>query len=441
LPWSPCAANNSPPASASPRNHRSHYWRRAIKSEDHDLLTGAIWVPGYTPALTTTGRRFMDIPQRSFARPQAVGMHIKQFTAAKFLVIVGLGILLYFAHVAFIPIALALLFALILSGPVEALHKLRVPRSVSATIILVIVLGIIAGTVDFMWAPAQQWFASAPQTMKSIQRKLTPAARFVDHVEQIRTSAEKIGTSRQPGAAPGMAASAAAVNDNAQMGLVDALRGVVISTMTFIIVTLFLLAGGPPMLARMTAAFVDDLNAAHVLDVIEKVRGEVGRFYVTTALINVGVGCVTAGAMMACGMPTPFLWGALAAVLNFVPYAGPATTLIVLTLVAFVTFDGLGHVLAVVGSYIVLVGIEGQIVQPLLVGRRLKVNPLLVFLALWFGGLFWGIAGIVLATPALVALKVVSEHAISGKALMEFLGPNDSTPACVLISTQGSQLS
>jgi predicted PurR-regulated permease PerM len=355
-------------------------------------------------------------------------MHIKQFTAAKFLVVVALGMLLYFAHVAFIPIALALLFALILSGPVEALHKLRVPRSVSAAIILVLVLGIIAGTVDFMWAPAQQWFASAPQTMKSIQRKLTPAARFVDHVEQMRTSAEKMGISRQPGAAPGTAAPAAAVNDNPPMGLVDALRGIVISTMTFIIITLFLLAGGPPMLARMTAAFVDDLNAAHVLDVIERVRGEVGRFYVTTALINVGVGCATAGAMMACGMPTPFLWGALAAVLNFVPYAGPAATWIVLTLVALVTFDGLSHMLAVAGSYIAIIGIEGQLVQPLLVGRQFKVNPLLVFLALWFGGLFWGIAGIVLATPALVALKVVSEHAISGKALMEFLGPNEPSP-------------
>jgi len=260
-------------------------------------------VPGYNPAQTTTGRRFMDTSQRSFARPQAVGMHIKQFTAAKFLVIVSLGMLLYFAHVAFIPIALALLFALILSGPVEALHKFRVPRSVSATLILVIVLGIIAGTVDFMWAPAQQWFASAPQTMKSIQRKLTPATRFVDHVEQIRTSAGKIGTSQQPGAAPGMAAPAAEANDKAPRSLVDALRGVVISTVTFIIVTLFLLAGGPPMLARMTAAFVDDLNAAHVLNVIEKVRGEVGRFYVTTALINVGVGCAIAGAMVALEKP------------------------------------------------------------------------------------------------------------------------------------------
>jgi predicted PurR-regulated permease PerM len=75
-----------------------------------------------------------------------------------------------------------------------------------------------------------------------------------------------------------------------------------------------------------------------------------------------------------------------------------------------------------------LAAVEGQLIQPLFVGRRLEVNPLLIFLGLWFGGLFWGIAGVILATPTLVALKVVAENALSGKALMEFLGPNDQTP-------------
>jgi predicted PurR-regulated permease PerM len=374
----------------------------------------------------------MNTPKRSFASQTAHGMHIPKFTAGKFLVLIALGVLLYVAHEAFIPIALALLFALILSGPVEALHKLRVPRGISAAVILIILLAVIAGLVDLMWLPAQQWFANAPQTMKIVAHKLMPAARFVDHVEQIRASAEKIGGSRQPLAATVAAAPAAAGEKvGAPMSLLGATRATIVGTVTVVIVTLFLLAGGPPMLARMTAAFVDDLKAAHVLDIIEKVRSEVGRFYVTTALLNVCVGCATAGAMTACGMPTPVLWGVLAAVLNFIPYAGPATTLMVLTLVAFVTFDGLGQVIAVAGSFLLLATITGQFVQPLLVGRRLKVNPLLVFLALWFGGLFWGIAGIVLATPALLALKVVAEHAISGTALMEFLGPNEQSTSRV----------
>jgi predicted PurR-regulated permease PerM len=72
--------------------------------------------------------------------------------------------------------------------------------------------------------------------------------------------------------------------------------------------------------------------------------------------------------------------------------------------------------------------LEGQIIQPLFVGRRLKINPLLIFLALWFGGLFWGIAGVILATPALLTLKVIAEHSVGGKSVMEFLGPNNQSP-------------
>jgi predicted PurR-regulated permease PerM len=219
-----------------------------------------------------------------------------------------------------------------------------------------------------------------------------------------------------------------AAADNAPIVVLDATGSVLAALLTFVVVTLFLLAGGPPMLARMTAAFADDLHASHVLDVIEKVRAEVGRFYVTTALINLSLGCATTLAMMAWGMPTPYLWGVLAALLNFIPYAGPAVTLVIVTLVAIVSFDPLGQVLGVAGSYVLIAMVEGQVIQPLLVGRRLEVNPLLIFLALWFGGLFWGIAGIVLATPALVALKVVSENAGSGQSIVRFMGPNNQSP-------------
>jgi predicted PurR-regulated permease PerM len=94
-----------------------------------------------------------------------------------------------------------------------------------------------------------------------------------------------------------------------------------------------------------------------------------------------------------------------------------------LSSVAFVSFDGFAHVAAVAASFLALTALEGQVVQPLLVGRRLQLNPMLVFLALWFGGMFWGIAGIVLATPALVALKVLAQHSAHGKPLALFLSP------------------
>jgi predicted PurR-regulated permease PerM len=343
-------------------------------------------------------------------------------TAGKILVGGALGLLLYEAHVAFVPVALALLLALVLSSPVEALHRLRVPRSVSAMLILLITVAAFGGAIDLLWTPAQHWFASAPQTLQTIRHRITPVARFMQHLDELRGSADALGAPRAPGEAPRPAVSVAASN-GPQM-LLDATRDVLVGAVTLVIVTLFLLAGGPPMLARMTAAFVDDLHAGHILYLIEKVRAEVGRFYLTSTLINIGLGCATTGVMMAWGMPNPYLWGAMAALLNFIPYAGSGTTLIVLSIVAIVSFTDLARILGVAGSYVILATIEGQIVQPLVVGRRLAVNPLVVFLALWFGGMFWGIPGILLATPTLVAIKVVAEHSLRGRALLEFLGPN-----------------
>jgi predicted PurR-regulated permease PerM len=177
---------------------------------------------------------------------------------------------------------------------------------------------------------------------------------------------------------------------------------------------------------------LSDLQLAHVIGVIEKVRGEVGRFYVTTALINLGLGLASGCVMMWCGMPNPFLWGTVVAALNFVPYAGPAAALILLTSVAFVSFDGFAQVALVAGSFLALIAVEGQLIQPLLVGRRLKLNPMLVFLALWFGGLFWGIAGVILATPLLAALKVIAENSTHGGQLVDFLSPQSSSAPIAL---------
>jgi predicted PurR-regulated permease PerM len=344
-------------------------------------------------------------------------------TAVRVLVAGAIGALLYFAHVAFIPVALALLISLILSGPVEMLHDRRVPRSVRAAVIVAAILGLMAAMVNFMSQPAQQWFAAAPHTVRLIERKIRPFEQLMARIGELRNSAGNIGSAPQP-AQTAPAPVATAPQESAPAMLLDGARTFALSCVTIIILTLFLLSGGPPMLARMTGAFASDLKSAHILDVIEMVRSEVGRFYVTTALINVGLGVVTTLVMMLCGMPTPFLWGTMAAILNFIPYAGATTSLIVMTVVAIISFDGLGHAFAVAGSYLAIATVEGQFVQPLLVGRRLQLNPMLVFLALWLGGFFWGIAGIILATPTLVALKVVATHAAGGEQLLEFLSPH-----------------
>jgi predicted PurR-regulated permease PerM len=348
-----------------------------------------------------------------------------------------LGALFYFAHAALVPIVLALLFSLILSKPVEALHRRGLPRSSAAILVLVILLTIAGTTVNLLWTPAQTWWASAPQTILTIEKKIRPASRLVNRVEMLTERAGQI--TQTPGAAAQKPSAGAAENSaapaapaaqppaNVAVVVLDEMRSVLISSVTVIIVTLFSLAGGPPMLARMTATLSEDLNSSHTLKVIDAVRGEVSRYYVSIALINAGLGVATTAVTMLLGMPNPLLWGAVAAILNFVPYVGPATTLILLSIVALVTFDNVGHVFAVAGSFLALSTIEGQVVQPLVVGQRLKLNPLIVFLALWFWGWFWGIPGIIIAVPSLVALKVVAEHSRNGKPLQEFLSPNQSS--------------
>jgi predicted PurR-regulated permease PerM len=344
--------------------------------------------------------------------------------AAKTFIFTIIGVLMYVAHAAFVPVALALLMGLVLSGPVEGLHKHHVPRSVSAVLILVLTLTLIGGAVTVLWTPAQAWFAKTPETIALLQHKARPLTRFIGHLDDLRNKASTLGPASKSNAAPVVAVAA----PGGPSVMLDASGSIIASLLTFVIVTLFLLTGGPPMLARMTAAFVDDLDASHVQMLIEKVRVELGRFYLTTTFINIGLGVVTSLAMWAWGMPNPYLWGALAALVNYIPYAGAITTVSVITLVALVSFNTLGQIVGVAATYVLIATIEGQVAQPLLVGRRLEVNPLLIFLALWFGGLYWGVAGIVLATPALVALKVLAENSKSGRPMMEFLGPNDQAP-------------
>jgi predicted PurR-regulated permease PerM len=331
------------------------------------------------------------------------------------------GLLLYVGHSVFIPIALALLFALVLSSPVEALHRTGLPRSVGAILILSVLFGLIGAGVDRLWEPAQLWLAGAPHTANVIAQKIGPLARLLRRIDLVTERASHL---TDGGAKPAAPAPKPAPAASATEGLLLGTRVALVGLVTVTVLTLFLLAGGPPMLARMTASLARDVHSTQILKVIEAVRTEVARYYATIAAINLGLALATGIAMTALGMPNPVLWGALAGVLNFIPYVGSATTLLVLIVVAFVSFDSLGHVAAVGATYLGLATIEGQVVQPLLLGQRLDLSPIIVFLALWFGGWFWGIAGIVLAVPSLVALKVAAEHSRRGAPLLAFLSPS-----------------
>jgi predicted PurR-regulated permease PerM len=255
--------------------------------------------------------------------------------------------------------------------------------------------------------------------MRKIDPRLKPLR---DMFEQVDAVAQRAGQLAQ-----GQAASAdapAIITPVAGESAALAFTKSFFEWMTVIPFTLFFLAGGPPLLARLGSSLAGSEASVKALRVTEAIRHEVGRYFGTVALINLGLGIATGLSMYALGMPNAVLWGVLAGVLNFIPYLGPIAACVIIAGAAFVTFPTLGRALAAPGIFIVLHLIEGQIVQPLTVGRRCEVNAVVILLGVWFGYAFWGIPGVMLATPALVALKVAAQYQANWRVLRDFLSPN-----------------
>lgn len=320
-----------------------------------------------------------------------------------------------------VPMVLALLLSLVLSGIVETLRRYHVPRGLSALVLLLLIGSAVGGVLHAVWMPARQWIESAPHVLRTIEHKTRPAQSVVRRIDAIARRASALaGAAEAPPAVPVNAAPASSVS---AVDVVESTSGVIAALLMGGALTLLLLAAGPPTLARMTAPVATEGRAVHVLRVIDAIRVEVGRYYGTLALVNLLFGTATALLMWSLHMPNPMLWGALAAVLNFVPYLGCATTFAIVTLVAFVTFDGISQTVLVGASFLLLAAIEGHIVEPVLVGRRLDLNPIVVLVALWVGAWMWGIAGMVVALPALVATKVAAARSQNGAAVVRFLSP------------------
>jgi predicted PurR-regulated permease PerM len=325
---------------------------------------------------------------------------------------------LYVAKPAVAPVLLAVLFALLLSPLVDRLQRWHLPRVVGAGCVMVALLAIVGGIVDATWQPAGDWAAHAPETMQVIARKVRPLERWfarVDVLSRHTLSAAESGRAAAPASATGPAVSPA------RTVLINSPR-VILAVFSVIVLTFFFLVAAPNLFARVDRGARPGAGTRHAVQLINEVRAELARYLGTIALINVALGIATAALVYWLRFPTPILWGTVAAVLNFIPYIGPAVTLCILTSVALVTFDGAGQAVTVAVTFVCLAILEGQIVQPLLVGRRLKLNPLVIILAVWAGSWLWGILGVVLAVPCLVAAKATAEHLRERLSLVDILG-------------------
>ena len=351
--------------------------------------------------------------------PDIGPMENKLAKAVWLVAIMGAGVVMYFAQDVLIPVAMALFLALLLNPAVDRLQRWGLRRGLAVTLVMLAVCAAAAAAVNAAWKPATEWLARAPQTMREIDPRLRPLREMFARVDAV---AERAGRLTQGSAADAKPAIVTPVDG--QSTAITFTKSF-LEGLTVIPLTLFFLLGGPPLLARLGASLSGSEASTRALRLTEAIRFEVGRYFGTVALINVGLGICTALAMYALGLPNAILWGVMAALFNFVPYLGPIAAFCILAVAALLTFPNLGHALAVPGVFLVLHLIEGQIVQPLTVGRRFEVTALVVLLAVWFGYGFWGIPGMLLAMPVVVAVKVAAQYQKSWSTVRDFLSPDD----------------
>jgi predicted PurR-regulated permease PerM len=203
--------------------------------------------------------------------------------------------------------------------------------------------------------------------------------------------------------------------------------------LTIIVVTaillFFLLANGYLFLQKTVHILPTLGEKKRAVEIARDVQAEVSHYLLTITLINLGLGCVTAATMAAFGLPDPLLWGVMAATLNFVPYVGAIFTSLAILLAAVLAFPVPLEALFPPLAFVALTALEGNIVTPALVGRRLTLNPVIVFASLLFWGWLWGVAGLLIAVPLLVVFKILCDHIVPLQVVGEYLSSLPPVPA------------
>jgi predicted PurR-regulated permease PerM len=167
----------------------------------------------------------------------------------------------------------------------------------------------------------------------------------------------------------------------------------------------FLLAAQPALTARVLAVLPSRRSRVRLLSSLRRAEQDVGRFVVTMTLANLGLAAASAGALVVIGLPHALSWGVAIAVLAFIPYVGPLLITVLLLLAGSVAFGTTGQALVPPIVFLVLHGIEANLISPWWMGYRLRLSRLAVVVAVLVFGWTWGVAGSVIAVPLLLVVR------------------------------------
>ena len=328
---------------------------------------------------------------------------------------------LYFAREFLIPIAFALLLNFLLSPLVRRMLRWHVKPPISAAIVVIVLIAAVAEGAYQLAGPAQRWAMTAPQSFAHAEERLRSIIRPVQQVTQnVERATAAVASQSERGqnvvvqTGPSVSSRLFGTTQRIAAGLLE-----------IFILLYFLLAGGDLFLQKLIKVLPHFGDKVKAVEIARATEAAVSAYLSTALLINIVEGAVVASVLWLLGMPNVLLWGALVALFEFVPYLGALAAVIVFTVAGLTTYDEVPRALLIPGSFLAINLLQANLVTPMLLGHRLTLNPVAIFIGLAFFFWIWGVPGAFLAVPLLASFKIFCDHIESLAAIGEFLGQRD----------------
>lgn len=323
--------------------------------------------------------------------------------------VVAVGAALRVTEPIAVPIVAAIITALMLGPPADALGRAGLPAAALAGGLVVLVAIVFVAVVSLLAGPLSEWIERAPEIGATLRQRLAFLLEPLQAAERIERVIKSV-----LGSAPG-ALSVEVAKPALGPSLVVAVSPAIGQLLVFFGTLLFLLIGRERLRREVVLVLRGRERRLAALRMATRVQHDLGVYFGTVATINFCLGVVVALAMAAIGMPNPLLWGLLAFGMNFVPFIGTAVMTGLAAIGGLVTYESTLWGLAPAAIYLVAHAVESQFVTPALLGNRFAVNPLIVFLAIVFWSWLWGPAGALLAAPMLVTGISIWAVAVGGR--------------------------
>ncbi len=321
------------------------------------------------------------------------------------------------ARAVVVPILLAWVASLVLRRPVDALRKWGIPGPLAAGVVVLAFVVSAGWGVVHLGRPAVEWLTTAVDDAPRLREKfgliLRPAARLTEAASTVgNLAAESAGPRAQP----------VEVKNSRVASTVFSWTGGLLVAMGETLALMFLiLASGDHFLQKVVRAFPRLREKKRAVEISREIHRQVGDYLSCVGLVNAAFGVAVGLALHWIGMPNAAMWGAVAAVANFVPYVGTLAGIAAVTVGGIMVFDTLEMAILPGLVYAGLHLVESNLVTPYALGRRFSLNPVLVFVALILLTWLWGPAGALLAFPLLVTARVIAGRIPSLSAVADLL--------------------